>query len=255
MPQRLLQLCALLLLSLSGTCSQAEEVLIFGDENYRPVIYLDQHQQPAGLLIDVLTHYTQVTGTPVQVRLYPWKRAYTAAENAQGGVIGLSRTAERLVLFDYSDAIYDDTINVVVRKGHEFSFSSLEDLRGKKIGVQLGASYGSTVDEAIRAGTLQVEADQTHVARLLKLLHGRLDAAFLGNGQLGLDTILGSDAELARHRDEFLILEQPLTHDPLYLGFAKSMGMQAFLADFNRALAQAQAEQRIPGLAPVIAQP
>lgn len=245
---RALRFCLFCLLPLLSSTSQASDLLILGDDNYRPLIYLDPQHQPAGLLVDVIEHYAKVSGKAIRIRLYPWKRAYTSAENAQGGVIGLSRTEERLALFDYSDPIYDDTINVVVRKDHAFMFHDLSDLKGKKIGVQLGASYGSDVDSAIAAGDIQVEADQTHAARMRKVLHGRVDAAFLGNGRLGLETILDSDPELAQHKDELIILGQPLIRDPLYLGFAKSMQMQAFLADFNRVLAAARANQSVPGL-------
>jgi|GEM_PF-3996349 len=60
-----------------------------------------------------------------------------------------------------------------------------------------------------------------------------------------------SDEMLSSHRDKFVILQQPLNHDRLYLAFAKSMGMQAFLTEFNRILLQAQEQRLIPGLAPV----
>lgn len=231
------------------------ETLIFGDENYPPVIYLDTDGQPAGLLAEVLGHFAALSGEPVNLRLYPWKRAYASALSAQGGVIGLSKTDERLALFDYSAPIYDDNINVVVLKGREFAFASLEDLAGRKIGVQLGASYGSQVDAAIAAGQIVVETDQTHVARMRKLLHGRVDAAFLGNGKLGLQTLLKSDPELAAHQDRFVILERPLVHDSLYLGFAKSMNKRAFLAEFNRALEDARIRQGLSGLIDTTAQP
>lgn len=154
-----LRLCALSILLPLAATTQAE-TLIFGDENYRPVIYLDAQGKPAGLLAEVLSHFSAVSGEPISLRLYPWKRAYAGALSAQGGVIGMSKTSVRLALFDYSAPIYDDNINVVVLKGREFPFASLEDLEGRKIGVQLGASYGSDGDAAIGAGRIIVEADR-----------------------------------------------------------------------------------------------
>lgn len=234
-----------------ASASRAEPMVIFADHDYHPVIYLDTEHQPAGLLAEVMAHVAKVNGTELDLRLYPWKRAQASAAQGKGGIVGISMTPERLALYDYSAPIYDDTINVVVRKGHEFAFTQLADLSGRKIGVQLGASYGPEVDAAIRSGLLQVEADQSQTARLGKLLHERIDAAFIGNGQLGLLTALASDEMLSSHRDKFVILQQPLNHDRLYLAFAKSMGMQAFLTEFNRILLQAQEQRLIPGLAPV----
>jgi polar amino acid transport system substrate-binding protein len=240
-----------LTLACLASVSRAEPVVIFADNDYQPVIYLNAEQQPAGLLAEVMAHVGNVSGTEVDLRLYPWKRALASATQGKGGIIGISMTPERLALFDYSAPIYDDTISVVMRKGHEFSFKHLADLRGRKIGVQLGASYGPEVDAAIRSGLLQIEEDQSQKARLGKLLHNRIDAAFIGNGQLGLDTLLASDDMLAKHRDEFVTLQHPLSHDRLYLAFAKSMGMQAFLTEFNRILLQAQEQRLIPGLTPL----
>ncbi len=242
--QRLAFAC---LLSLSSAWAQADELVIYGDDNYRPVIYLDEQGQPAGLLVKVVENYQEVSGEKLKLKLYPWKRAYVSAEQGRGGVIGVSKTDARLQLFDYSAPIYDDNINIVVRKGHEFPFKTLGDLSGRKIGVQLGASYGSAVDAAILDGSLEVETDSNHFSRMLKLLHGRIDAAFIGNGRYGLQVLLASDPQLAKHQDEFVILEQPLVQDQLYLSFAKSMQQQDFLERFNKVLLAYQSQQRLLG--------
>lgn len=247
MSNLLRHLCIIGVLCLSSSLAHAEELLIYGDENYRPVIYLNDQGQPVGLLADVVKNYQAVSAEQVSLRLYPWKRAYANAEKATGGVIGLSKTAARLQLFDYSAPIYDDNINIVVLKGREFPFSTLSDLSGRKIGVQLGASYGSEVDAAIEDGTIMVEADVNHFSRMKKLLYGRIDAAFIGNGRFGLQVLLASDPQLAEHQDEFVILEQPLIHDQLYLGFAKSMHQQEFLERFNKVLRVYQTQQKLLG--------
>jgi ABC-type amino acid transport substrate-binding protein len=151
-------------------------------------------------------------------------------------------------IFDFSAPIYDDSINVVVLKGKEFPFNSLADLEGKIIGVQSGASYGSEVDAAIQSGKLTVEADQGHISRLNKLLHGRIEAAFIGNGQRGLQALLESDTRLAANKDQFVVLPRQLAHDLLYLGFAKTMNKQVLLENFNRWLIEAQENQTIDQL-------
>ena len=239
---------SLLLLCCAGPLSAAEEVIIFGDNDYRPVIFRDAQGQSAGILSEVLRQFAQDSGTQVTIKLYPWKRAYTNAEKGLGGVIGVSRTPERMKRFDFSAPIYDDSINVVVLKGKEFPFNSLADLKGKIIGVQSGASYGSEVDAAIQSGQLSVEADQGHISRLNKLLHGRIEAAFIGNGQRGLQALLESDSRLAVNKDQFVVLPKPLAHDLLYLGFAKTMNKQALLDRFNRWLIGAQENQTIDQL-------
>lgn len=246
---RCIHYLSLLLLCFAGSLSSAsEEVVIFGDNDYRPVIFRDAEGNSAGILSEVLRQFAKDSGMQLSLKLYPWKRAYTNAETGLGGVIGVSRTPERMKLFDFSAPIYDDSINVVVLKGKEFPFKSLADLKGKVIGVQSGASFGGKVDAAIQSGLLTVEVDQGHISRLNKLLHGRIEAAFIGNGQRGLQALLESDRRLAANKDQFVVLPRPLAHDPLYLAFAKSMNKQALLKSFNRWLIKAQANQTIDQL-------
>lgn len=221
----------------------AADITIFGDDNYPPVIYRDQSGQPNGLLVEVLQQYQQHTGQTLKLKLMPWKRAYKSAESGMGGIIGLSKTQARLAIFDYSDPIHDDDIHIVVLQGHEFDFRSLADLRGRLIGTQLGASFGTEVDAAIATGQIQVDPDPVHANRLRKLLRGRIDAAFIGNGKQGFEKLLSSDAELHANRDRFVLLPTPLVRDPLYLGFAKTQHMGRFLANFNQVLKQLKTQQ------------
>jgi polar amino acid transport system substrate-binding protein len=240
---------ALLINALLLTPLQAEEVTVFADENYPPVIYRNAQQQPAGFLAEVVQYAATASGQPISLRLYPWKRAYVSAEYGKGGVIGVSKTAPRELLFDFSEPIYHDDILLVVLKGQEFAFNDINDLIGKKIGAQLGASYGNDADILIESQTLNIERDQSQAARLGKLLRGRIEVALIGNGQSGLQTLLNSDPELKAHRDKFVALPTPLTRDTLYLAFAKGMHMQDFLKEFNQALQQGRAEQKLPPLA------
>lgn len=226
----------------------AQELKIFGDENYPQVIYRDSQGRPSGFLPDILRYYEKASGQRFDIRLSPWKLAYSSAVAGRGGVIGLSKTTERMRLFDYSEPIYYDDIAIVVLRGHEFAFKALDDLRGKKVGVQLGASFGNTVDQAIAVGLIRVEPDQRHVARLKKLLHGRIDAAFIGNGKDGLERLIEADPELRAQREQFVALSVPLTRDMLYLGFPKSMGKRDLLDDFNRVLRDGRAKGELPPL-------
>jgi hypothetical protein len=102
--------------------------------------------------------------------------------------------------------------------------------------MHLGASYGDIVDNAIKEGVFQVDLSTTDAIRIRKLLRGRLDAAIVSNGQIGLDAILKTDPELLANRSEFVVLATPLVRDPLHLGFAKSMKMTNFLREFNQSL-------------------
>ena len=227
------------LLTLSAGAIQAETLLVYGDDSYSPVIY-SANGKPTGVLVDILRKVSERTGDTYELRLFPWKRAYEQARAGHAAIVGVSKTAERLAQFDFSDAIYFDDIQIVVKKGREFPFTQLSDLKGKTVGGVLGASYGDVVDAAIKEGLFKVEQDTAQKGRLHKVLLGRVDAAFIGNGRVGFDMAVGSDPALLARRNDFVILSTPVTRDPLHLAVAKGMNKKALIERFNLALREAQ---------------
>jgi ABC-type amino acid transport substrate-binding protein len=215
--------------------SQAETLVVLGDDAYFPVVYA-QNGKPSGILPTVLERIAALTGDQYDIRLSPWKRAYELAVRGEGGVVGVSFNHERAKTFDFSKPIYDDDIQIVTLKNQSFPYSKLDDLKGKTIGGINGASYGDEVDNAIAAGLFTVERDVGQAGRLRKLLAGRLDAAFIGNGVVGFEGVINSQEELRSNRAQFVILPTPLARDPLHLAFAKSMNKRAALDRFDAAL-------------------
>jgi polar amino acid transport system substrate-binding protein len=178
------------LLALPGA-SSAERLVVFGDDRYAPVIH-EEAGRPVGFLVELLRRAQLYSGDDYDIRLMPWKRAYAQALAGQGGLIGVSLTSERQLVFDYSRPVYDDDIGIVVLRGKEFAFSEIADLKGKRVGGVAGASYGEAVDLAIKAGVFEVDRDSGQDNRLRKLLAGRVDAAFIGNGTPGFQRLLAS---------------------------------------------------------------
>ncbi|MGL4996531.1 MAG: substrate-binding periplasmic protein [Deefgea sp.] len=229
-------ICGFWLCCLLGLPSYANEIVIYADEDYPPIMYRDTQGQARGVMVDAVRHFEKLSHQKVKVEPTSWRRAYEYALRGKGGLIGFSKTKERLATFDYSDVIFEDNIYLAVRRGKEFDFKTLSDLKNKLIGMHLGASYGEIIDNAIKEGVFQADLSTTDAIRMRKLLRGRLDAAVVSHGQIGLDAILKTDPELLANKSEFVILATPLVRDPLHLGFAKSMKMTTFLHEFNQSL-------------------
>ncbi|RTL17480.1 MAG: transporter substrate-binding domain-containing protein [Burkholderiales bacterium] len=221
--------------------ARADRLVVMGDDRYAPVIYAEAGR-PAGFLVDLLRRAQVYSGDEYDIQLMPWKRAYAMALRGMGGLIGVSHNSERAPLFDYSKPVYDDAIRVVVLKGQEFKFDGLEDLKGKNVGGVAGASYGEAVDRAIASGLFTVDRDIGQSSRLRKLLAGRLDAAFIGNGEAGFRLVLESHPELQANRERFVLLPTPLARDPLHLAFAKSMQQHAAVQRFDAAMERVMAD-------------
>jgi polar amino acid transport system substrate-binding protein len=230
----------------NSTLGYAEEIVIFGNE-YKPPKYYLENGKPKGILIDIMRYVEEQTNYTFDINLYPWARAYHLANLGDGGIIGLSMTKERLAIFDYSAPMYYDDIVLVVVKGQEFAFETLEDLAGKVIGVNRGASYGDEFERG-KKDIFRVNEDNNPVARLKMILARRIDAALIGPGKAGLQEVISSDPELMRRSGEFAVLPKPFKRDPNYLGFAKTMKMQDFISEFNRLLQQGYQDGTIQGI-------
>jgi polar amino acid transport system substrate-binding protein len=224
----------------------AEEVLIFASDDYRPVTFRNEQGQEDGIGTTLIKHYEHLSGNKVIVDMASWKRSYLMAEKGRGGIIGLSKTKARLEIFDYSEPFYESIVGLVVKKGKEFPFNSVADLKGKLISVTNAASYGEEFDHALAAKLFQVDVNYASDVRLKKLLYDRVDCAIVNNAENSLDSMLKKDPDLFSKRDQFVYLSKPLVRDPIHLAFHKSMKMQAFLVEFNRAIKDAKQKGVIP---------
>ena len=215
-----------------------DEITILGNNYKIPKIY-EEHDTPRGILVDITNYIDgQMKDYTFNISLYPWMRAYKMALRSKGGLIGLSKTQERLEIFDYSDVVYFDEVIIVVMKGHEFDFENIEDLKDKIIGIGRGGSFGDEYEKAKKEGLFKVEEDNGPVLRLRELLAKRIDCALISPGIFALNETIKKHKSLMNNKAEFVVLSKPFMRDPNFLGFHKKMAMQGFLKEFNAALKQ-----------------
>lgn len=240
--------CLLLACVLLCNVVFADEILIVGNNYSIPKIYAEG-DQPQGMLVDILRYAAAAMPEhQLNLHLYPWIRAYKMAESGQAGIIGLSWTTERQQLFDYSEPLFYDEVVVVVRHDDNLIFNRIEDLKGRRIGLGAGGSFGDEFEQARRQGVFQVDEDNGPVSRLKKLLAKRIDVALINPGTAGLHRAIALDPELSRRAAEFQVLAQPLKRDANYLGFHKRLEMGDFLAKFNQHIRRGYANGDIPRL-------
>jgi polar amino acid transport system substrate-binding protein len=229
-------LITLLLLCVNGL-AWAEDVDVFAAEDYPKVSFL-KDGKPAGVFPEVLAAVSPYSGDRYVLHLMPWKRAQAMAARGLGGVAHFSWTQERAAVFDYSDPVLGDEIQLVVVKGQEFVYRSPADLRGKRVGAKLGASFGQQIDEQFSQGSFSVDRDLSAGSRLRKLLRGRIDVAVIEGIHGDLRPLARAEAMNDGDLAQLVVLVQPLVNDQLHLAFAKSGNWQAVLQRFNHGLAQ-----------------
>jgi polar amino acid transport system substrate-binding protein len=224
-----LALCFMLLCTPGGATS----IPVFSGDGSPPKMFVHEGRQ-RGVLIDILAYADQhMPDHRMDLKLYPWARAYMSAMAGEGGLLGISWTWRRDEVFDFSEPLFVDEVVIVVRKGQEFNFQTLSDLQGKTLGTVRGASFGSAFDRAHQDGVFSIEGDNGARNRLSKLAAGRIDCALFNVGKAGFTETLRLHQIPKSQWKDFVVLPVPLRKDPNYLAFPKSMQMAPWLRSFN----------------------
>ena len=206
----------------------APEVVIALDAQNPPFMY-DRDGQPHGVYALLLRTLFTRLDLPMRLVCLPWPRALAGLDRAEHGVGGIYSTVERQGKHDFTQALHVETLRVYTRRGGLRLFDRIDDLRGLRVGVLRGWSYGDAFDAAARAGLFQVEPVAADAQNFGKLERGFLDVA-VAIEQSGDALLATGDHPSVR------ALPNPLTENPTYLAFNKSAQQKALIARFDEQL-------------------
>ena len=138
-----------------------------------PPYEFEENGKARGILVRVVETVFKKGNIPLELKFLPFKRAYEYTRNNEiDGLFNFYKTPNRMEYFDYSESIIKNELVLFVRKGSGIRFDTLEDLKGLKVGLLRGYTYGTDFDKS----TLFVkETGNSHESNLKKLALGRLD--------------------------------------------------------------------------------
>ena len=223
---------------------RAEEIVLLGADSLLPISWKDG-SLARGYGVEAAAEALTRAGFTVRIKLTPWARAVAEAELGGAVINQFSRTSERERTFLFSKPIFVDRVVVVVRKGKEFPFESVNDLAGKTVGVLRGADYGAQWDAA--QSIFRREEDSHAESRLKKLLRDRIDAAIISAGPAGLRL---AAARAGVDPSAFSVLPTPLRVESNCLAIAKGPGSEDKVERINAAI---EAMNRDGALAKIVA--
>jgi polar amino acid transport system substrate-binding protein len=197
-------------------------------------MYASRGVQARGVYPVLLRAVFAELGVGLELIPLPWVRALNGLDRAEHGVGGLYANAERLAKFDYGQALMVETVRLYVQRGGLRQFNHLADLKGMRVGVLRGWSYGDEFDQARKAGLFSVEVVSTDKQNFGKLERDFLDAV-LAVEQTGDGVLAGGDFPSVR------MLSNPLTENPSHLAFHKSAGQTTLLARVDAVIARLRA--------------
>ena len=173
MRKLLTTLAIIVLLPVSSAVFSAEK-LVFVTSQWWPPYKFVENGQIIGAHVDTLREVCKRLGYEVEIQLLPWARALqyaTQGYDVQGkqvdGIFSFLKTEERTQSFYYPIESLGSVKSVLVApKGSNITVSSLNDLKGKTIGVVRGYSYTPEFDND-KTLAKQVAKDNTQLLNML----------------------------------------------------------------------------------------
>lgn len=230
---------SLIILLFGFSAAHAEDdahLSVFVDNSYPPYMYELEATEADGLYPRLIAEAAKRTSYHVDIKAYPWKRALAQGAAGIGAVGGAYKNDERLKIYDYSVPLYEENLVLFVNKDRPFEFNDVEDLEGKRVGVNRGWSYGQTFDEARERELFSVNIKNSPEENFQLLALGRIDCVIL-------DKLSGNSyVELLDIEDKITYLPKPFSINNGYLIVPKSLDMQDFMKQFNASVESLRTE-------------
>lgn len=218
----------LLALVLCGSAFAADKTLTAAaNPTWPPMEFLDENKNIIGYDRDIIAAIAEELGMKSEFRNIAWDGIFASLESGQANVIAscVTITDKRKKAYVFSDPYYEVHQAVVVAKNADIK--KPEDLKGKKVGVQIG----TTAIEALRKMNVAIDLRTYDEVGLVfeDMRNGRLDAVVC-------------DDPVARYyasrKEGYTDLMKVafLTEDVEYIGFVFSKDNAALAAEVNKGL-------------------
>jgi len=157
-------------------------VVVLANGEWKP--YLSKELIHNGFASHVVSRAFEISGFDVKYQWYDsfWKRAYKdAKDGVVDGSLVWSKNPERELDMFFSNPVFEGKKDVFFYlKKNQFSWASIDDLKGKIFGGTIGYNYGKTFEDAEKQGLFKVVRTKNDILNFKALLLGRMDAFIAG---------------------------------------------------------------------------
>jgi len=164
------------------------KLIVGTSADWPPFEYIDSKGNVVGIDIEIAKRIAQELGVQLEVRDMKFAALIEALRNGQVDIViaDMTPTAERGKVVDFSIPYYFSKGNaVIVLKERAGSFKSVEDLYGKKVGVQLGTIQEEWAKSALSGKAEVISYDRVYPEMVMALQRGDVDAIVVGDIMAG----------------------------------------------------------------------
>jgi ABC-type amino acid transport substrate-binding protein len=126
-------------------------IVMYTNAEFAPFEYMGDGNQVSGVDVDIANEIAKDLGVKLQIENVAFDTIIGAIQSGKGdfGAAGMTVTAEREKQVDFS-VKYVKSRQYIVQKA-DSNLNTLDDLKGKKIGVQLGTTGDLIIDDNLKA--------------------------------------------------------------------------------------------------------
>jgi polar amino acid transport system substrate-binding protein len=226
-------LAASLTLFAAGTKEAKDGYVFASDATWPPLEFIDESGNLTGFEVELIPLIGEKVGVKMTVKNIPWDTIFAGLANGayDGVASGVTVTEERKATMAFSTPILEAGQVVIIRSADVNKYSSINDLSGKRVGVQIG----TTGDFALADYPVTRRAYDEIGLAIEDLLNGNVEAAVC-------DSLIASDFVLdnANYKNKLTVVGAPFTEEDIAIAVQKSN--TALLDLINEGLAKAQAD-------------
>ncbi len=222
-------LAALCLLCLSfSTAVAAEKIVVAHDATWPPMEFMDANRNIVGYSVDYIDAVAKEAGFAVEHKSVAWDGIFAGLAGKKYDVVASSVTIteERGRVMDFSIPYYEVRQALIVPK--EMKVASLADMKGKRLGAQIGTTGYMAIKKA--QGVNALTFDEIGLA-MSALASGRLDGVVCDD-PVATNYIL-DNAEYGAKMKVALIIPADVSE---YYGFAVAKGNKHVLELLNKGI-------------------
>lgn len=230
-------LVVLLIASLSlfaGGKKESKDGYVFAsDATWPPLEFIDESGNLTGFEVELIPLIGEKVGVKMSVKNIPWDTIFAGLANGayDGVASGVTVTEERKGTMAFSTPILEAGQVVIVRTVDSATYTSINDLATKRVGVQIG----TTGDFALEDYPVVRRAYDDIGLAIEDLINGNVEAAVC-------DSLIASDfvLENASYKGRLTVVGEPFTEEDIAIAVQK--GNTELLALINKGIEMAKAD-------------
>jgi polar amino acid transport system substrate-binding protein len=221
-----------------GEKEKTDGFVFAADATWPPLEFVDNGVL-TGFEVELMPMIGEKIGVKMTVKNIPWDTIFAGLANGayDGVASGVTVTDERKLTMDFSTPILSAGQVVIVRTGDAEKFKGIQDLDGRKIGVQIGTTGDFALDDY---NVVKRAYDDIGLA-IEDMMNGNLDAAVC-------DSLIASDFVLANdnYKGKITVVGEPVTQEDIAIAVKK--GDTKLLNLINEGLAKMEADGSLAAL-------